>query len=138
MSLNIFLFNNLKSRMLADFYIRGRFKTVFFYQFSKINDNPMCTSLTFKISPNKISKYLNNFDFFYLKILFLLIFLGYQPWMERGMFNTPGTYELKIGPQNSSYDYSFTSSSLCCQPGKKLNLVFHNFQKISKKKIKEK
>ena len=34
---------------------------------------------------------------------------GYHPWMVRGMFDTPGVYELTVGPQNASYDYSFTS-----------------------------
>lgn len=34
---------------------------------------------------------------------------GYEPWMERPMFYTPGVYELTTGPQNHSYDYSFTS-----------------------------
>ncbi|CAG5107958.1 Oidioi.mRNA.OKI2018_I69.chr1.g3571.t1.cds [Oikopleura dioica] len=29
----------------------------------------------------------------------------------------PGNYEFLVGPQNHSYDYSFTNSFLCCQPG---------------------
>lgn len=42
---------------------------------------------------------------------------GHKAWMVRGMFDVPGNYELAVGPNNHSYDYSFTSSSLCCQPG---------------------
>ncbi|CAG5090395.1 Oidioi.mRNA.OKI2018_I69.PAR.g12585.t1.cds [Oikopleura dioica] len=29
----------------------------------------------------------------------------------------PGIYEMKIGPQDHHYDYSFTNSFICCQPG---------------------
>jgi len=42
---------------------------------------------------------------------------NHKQWIPRGSFHDLGEYHMTTSPNDHNYDYSFTSSSMCCQPG---------------------